>query len=116
MKEVSVKGSTFCIRKFRAEPLSVLDLIEIGTLNARIAAYFWLILEHKKSFMIVGGTGAGKTSMLNALLSLMSQNDKIVTAEEVPELSPPAANWTQLNSRESFNFGDGPSGDITYSI
>ena len=113
MKEVSVKGSTFCIRKFRAEPLSVLDLIEIGTLNARIAAYFWLILEHKKSFMIVGGTGAGKTSMLNALLSLMSQNDKIVTAEEVPELSPPAANWTQLNSRESFNFGDGPSGDIT---
>jgi flagellar protein FlaI len=63
--------------------------------------------------MIVGGTGAGKTSMLNALLSLMSQNDKIVTAEEVPELSPPVSNWTQLNSRESFNFGDGPSGDIT---
>jgi len=113
MKEVSMKGSTFCIRKFRAEPLSILDLIQIGTLNARIAAYFWLILEHKKSFMIVGGTGAGKTSMLNALLSLMSQNDKIVTAEEVPELSPPVSNWTQLNSRESFNFGDGPSGDIT---
>jgi flagellar protein FlaI len=113
MKEVSTKGSTFCIRKFRAEPLSILDLIKYGTLDARIAAYFWLILEHKKSFMIVGGTGAGKTSMLNALLSLMSQNDKIVTVEEVPELSPPVANWTQLNSRESFNFGDGPSGDIT---
>jgi len=113
MKEVSMKGSTFCIRKFRTEPLSILDLIQIGTLSARIAAYFWLILEHKKSFMIVGGTGAGKTSMLNALLSLMSQNDKIVTAEEVPELSPPVSNWTQLNSRESFNFGDGPSGDIT---
>ena len=113
MKEVSMKGSTFCIRKFRAEPLSILDLIKIGTLSARIAAYFWLILEHKKSFMIVGGTGAGKTSMLNALLSLMSQNDKIVTAEEVPELSPPVANWTQLNSRESFNFGEGSNGDIT---
>lgn len=113
MKEVSMKGSTFCIRKFRAEPLSILDLIQFGTLSSRIAAYFWLILEHKKSFMIVGGTGAGKTSMLNALLSLMSQNDKIVTAEEVPELSPPVANWTQLNSRESFQFGDGPSGDIT---
>ena len=113
MKEVSMKGSTFCIRKFREEPLSILDLIKIGTLSARIAAYFWLILEHKKSFMIVGGTGSGKTTMLNALLSLMSQNDKIVTAEEVPELSPPVANWTQLNSRESFNFGDGPSGDIS---
>jgi len=43
----------------------------------------------------------------------MSQNDKIVTVEEVPELSPPVTNWTQLNSRESFNFGDGPSGDIS---
>ena len=113
MNEVSMKGSTFCIRKFRAEPLSILDLIKVGTLNERIAAYFWLILEHKKSFMIVGGTGSGKTTTLNALLSLMSQNDKIVTAEEVPELSPPVANWTQLNSRESFNFGNGPSGSIT---
>jgi len=113
MKEVSMKGSTFCIRKFRSEPYSVVDLIKIGTLSERIAAYFWLILEHKKSFMIVGGTGSGKTTMLNSLLSLMSQNDKIVTVEEVPELSPPVANWTQLQSRESFNFGDGPSGSIS---
>ena len=113
MKEISMKGSTFCIRKFREEPFSIVDLINVGTINTRIAAYFWLILEYKKSFMIVGGTGAGKTSMLNALLSLMSQNDKIVTVEEVPELSPPVTNWTQLNSRESFNFGDGPSGSIS---
>jgi len=113
MKEVSMKGSTFCIRKFRADPFSIVDIIKIGTLSERIAAYFWLILEHKKSFMIVGGTGAGKTSMLNALLSLMSQNAKIVTVEEVPELSPPVANWTQLQSRESFNFGSGPSGSIS---
>ena len=113
MKEISMKGSTFCIRKFREEPFSIIDLINMGTINTRIAAYFWLILEYKKSFMIVGGTGAGKTSMLNALLSLMSQNDKIVTVEEVPELSPPVTNWTQLNSRESFNFGDGPSGSIS---
>ena len=108
MKEVSMKGSTFCIRKFLPDPLSIVDLIKIGTLDAKIAAYLWLLLEYKMSFMIVGGTGSGKTSMLNALLSLMSQNDKIVTVEEVPELSPPLANWTQLNSRESFQFGSNP--------
>jgi flagellar protein FlaI len=113
MKEVSQKGSTFCIRKFRADPFSVVDLVNIGTINERIAAYFWLILEHKMSFMIIGGTGAGKTSMLNALLSLMSQNDKIVTVEEVPELSPPLTNWTQLNSRQSFQFGQGAATSIT---
>ena len=82
MKEVSMKGSTFCIRKFRPDPFSIVDLIKIGTLDAKTAAYLWLLLEYKMSFMIVGGTGSGKTSMLNALLSLMSQNDKIVTVEE----------------------------------
>jgi flagellar protein FlaI len=112
MNEVSMKGSTFCIRKFRAEPFSIVDMIKVGTMDERIAAYFWLILEHKMSFMIIGGTGAGKTSMLNSLLSLMSQNDKIVTVEEVPELSPPLENWTQLNSRTSFQFGQGPSTSI----
>jgi flagellar protein FlaI len=113
MNEVSQKGSTFCIRKFRAQPFSIVDMIKGGTLNEKIAAYFWLILEHKMSFMIIGGTGAGKTSMLNALLSLMSQNDKIVTVEEVPELSPPLKNWTQLNSRQSFQFGDSQTASIS---
>lgn len=113
MNEVSTKGSTFCIRKFRADPLSIVDLIKFGTLNERIAAYFWMLLENKLSFMIIGGTGAGKTSTLNATLSLMSGNDKIVTVEEVPELSPPVSNWTQLNSRQSFQFGTEASKNIT---
>jgi len=113
MKEVSQKGSTFCIRKFREDPFSIVDLINIGTLNESIAAYFWMLLEYKMSFMIIGGTGAGKTSALNSLLSLMSQNDKIVTVEEVPELSPPLVNWTQLNSRESFQFGSGANTSIS---
>jgi flagellar protein FlaI len=43
----------------------------------------------------------------------MSQNEKIVTVEEVPELNPPLKNWTQLNSRESFQFGSGRSSSIT---
>ena len=113
MNEVSMRGSTFCIRKFREDPFSIVDLINIGTLDERIAAYFWLILEHKMSFMIIGGTGAGKTSILNSLLSLMSMNDKIVTVEEVAELSPPLPNWTQLNSRQSFQFGQGAAASIS---
>jgi flagellar protein FlaI len=113
MNEVSMKGSTFCIRKFKADPFSIADLIDIGTIDEKIAAYFWLILEHKMSFMIIGGTGAGKTSILNGLLSLMSRNDKIVTVEEVPELSPPLPNWTQLNSRQSFQFGDNAAASIS---
>ncbi len=54
MNEVSTKGSTFCIRKFRADPYSIVDLIQMGTLNEKIAAYFWMLLENKQSFMILG--------------------------------------------------------------
>ena len=113
MNEVSMKGSTFCIRKFRKDPFSIVALIMIGSLEERIAAYFWMILEHKMSFMIIGGTGAGKTSILNSLLSLMSRNDKIVTVEEVAELSPPLPNWTQFQSRQSFQFGQGAAQSIS---
>ena len=118
MKEVSTKGSTFCIRKFRADPLSIVDLIQMGTLNEKIAAYFWLLLENKLSFMILGGTGAGKTSILNSTLSLMSGNDKIITVEEVPELSPPVSNWTQFNTRQSFQFSsaEAPKGITLFDL
>jgi len=118
MNEVSTKGSTFCIRKFRADPYSIVDLIKIGTLSEKIAAYFWMLLEYKQSFMILGGTGAGKTSILNSTLSLMSGNDKIITVEEVPELSPPVMNWTQFNTRQSFQFSsaEGPKGITLFDL
>jgi len=105
MKEVSTHGSTFTIRKFRADPISIIDQIKFGTLDETIAAYFWMLLENKMSFLVIGGTGAGKTSLLNALLSLLSENDKVITVEEVAELNPPHENWVQLVSRQGFQFG-----------
>jgi flagellar protein FlaI len=105
MREVSTFGSSFCIRKFRSDPFSVVDLIKIGTLDEKIAAYLWLLLENKMNLMVIGGTGAGKTSMLNALISLVKPNDKMVTVEEIAELKALHENWVQLVSRESFRFG-----------
>jgi len=113
MNEVSTFGSTFCVRRFRADPFSIIDLINIGTLDERIAAYLWVLLENKMNLMIVGGTGAGKTSMLNALMSLLSPNDKIITVEEVAELNPPHENWVQLVSRRGFQFGSSDTTSIS---
>jgi flagellar protein FlaI len=105
MKEVSTHGSSFTIRKFKTDPISIVDQIKWGTLDETIGAYFWMLLEHKMSFLVLGGTGAGKTSLLNALLSLLSENDKVITVEEVAELNPPHENWVQLVSRKGFQFG-----------
>ena len=104
-REVSPLGSSFCIRKFREDPFSIVDLIKMGTIDVTIAAYLWILLENKMSVMIIGGTGAGKTSMLNALISLIKPNDKIVTVEEIAELNTHHENWVQLTSRQGFRFG-----------
>jgi energy-coupling factor transporter ATP-binding protein EcfA2 len=49
------------------------DLIDLGTINERIAAYFWLVLENRLTVMTMGGTGAGKTTLLNALANLFKK-------------------------------------------
>lgn len=104
-REVSTFGSSFCIRKFREDPFSIVDLVKMGTIDETLAAYFWILLENKMNMMIIGGTGAGKTSMLNALVSLIKPNDKIVTVEEIAELNTLHENWVQLTSRQGFKFG-----------
>jgi len=111
-EEVSPKGTSFTIRKFREEPFSVIDLIELGTLDDRVAAYFWILLENRMTLMVIGGTAAGKTSCLNALASLIKPSMKIVTVEEIAELNIPHENWVQLVSRESYGLGVTKTGEI----
>jgi len=111
--EVSTFGSTFTIRKFREEPFSIIDLIKLGTLSPSLAAYFWFVLDNRLTVMIIGGTGAGKTSFLNALTNLFKPGLKIVTVEETAELNIPHDNWVQFVTRESYGLGTSKIGEIT---
>lgn len=111
--EVSTFGSTFTIRKFREEPFSIIDLINLGSLSPALAAYFWFILDNRLTIIIIGGTGAGKTSFLNALTNLFKPGLKIVTVEETAELNIPHDNWVQFVTRESYGLGMSKIGEIT---
>jgi flagellar protein FlaI len=92
-KEVTAKGSTFSIRRFRVEPYTPIDLMNLGTASVEIMAYFWLIVQYKKSAIISGGTAAGKTTTLNAITLFIPMEDKIVSIEDTRELNLPHPNW-----------------------
>ena len=110
-REVTRKGSTFTIRRFRADPLTIPDLIELGTMSPMMAAWFWIVVERKLNILIGGGTASGKTTTLNALCTFIPANSKIVTIEDTPELNIPHENWVSSVAR--VGFGPGGVADIT---
>jgi len=101
-KEVSPHGGTMSIRKFKEDPITVIDMLELSVLDPFVAAYIWFLMENKSTAIIVGATGAGKTTTLNALLTLTPVNSKIVTIEEVQEINLAQKGWTALVSREAY--------------
>ncbi len=101
-REVTRKGSTFTIRRFRSNPVSPIDLIKYGTFDSKQLAYLWIILEYKRSVLTAGGTASGKTTTLNALCSFIRPEYKIVSIEDTAELNLMHPNWTQSITRTGF--------------
>jgi len=112
-REVTPFGTAFTIRKFREDPYSIIDLINLGTFSEEMAAYFWLCLEHRASIMVLGGTAAGKTTALNALACLIRPGSKIITIEETAELNLSHENWVSLIARQSYGLGGSTVGEVT---
>ncbi|MGD8564782.1 MAG: type II/IV secretion system ATPase subunit [Candidatus Bathyarchaeota archaeon] len=110
--EVTPFGTAFTIRKFREDPYSIIDLINLGTFSAEMAAYFWMCLENRASIMVLGGTAAGKTTALNALACLIKPGSKVITIEETAELNLPHENWVSLIARQSYGLGGSGVGEV----
>ncbi len=100
--QVTTKGSTFTIRKFRADPFTPPDLITLNTVSAEIMAFFWLAVENSINGLIAGGTASGKTTILNALSLFIPRDAKIVSIEETREINLPHPNWIPGVSRSGF--------------
>ena len=99
--DVAKRGSNFTIRKFSPIPMSVLDLIEGGTLSYEMAGYISLMVEEGMNTFVSGETASGKTTLLNAISTFISPSAKIVSIEDTPELQVPHPNWIREVTRGS---------------
>jgi len=109
--EVTPKGSTFTIRKFRRSPLTITDLINYRTLSPEMAAYFWFLIENRHSVMIGGDIGGGKTTMLNTFSLFIKPTLKIVSIEDTQEIRLPHENWQMMVTRQGLDVGGGAIGE-----
>ncbi len=98
-REVSQRGSNFTVRRFTDVPLSILELIEFGSLDYRMAAYLSMLLEEGMNVFVSGETASGKTTLLNALTTFVAPAAKVVSIEDTPEIQVPHANWIREVSK-----------------
>jgi archaeal flagellar protein FlaI len=100
--DVATHGPTFTIRKFSEKPFSPVEIMEVGTASAELLAYFWYLMQHGISLLIVGGVATGKTSFLNTLAMFIPPESKIVSIEDTRELRLTHEHWIPGLSRVGF--------------
>ena len=100
-REVTSRGTSFTIRKFREEPFTPVELIELNTFSIDELVYFWLGIENNKSLLFVGGTASGKTTSLNAVSLFIPPIAKVVSIEDTREITLFHDNWIASVTRES---------------
>jgi pilus assembly protein CpaF len=83
---LAIDGPFLTIRKFATDPLQVDDLIRFGSINAHSARFLQACIVGKLNVLVSGGTGTGKTTMLNVLSSFIPTDERIVTIEDAKEL------------------------------
>jgi pilus assembly protein CpaF len=104
---LAVDGSSLTIRKFARQPLTVHDLIGFGTLTAEMADVLNACVKAKLNIIVSGGTGTGKTTLLNVLSGYIPSEERIITIEDAVELQLQQQHVIRLESRPANTEGKG---------
>ena len=103
----SRKGICLGIRKFSKEALTIEKLLALNSINQEVASFLEACIFIKKNIIVSGGTGSGKTSLLNAISSFISNNDRIIVIEDSSELQLQQEHLVLLETREPDRHGNG---------
>jgi pilus assembly protein CpaF len=95
----SIHGITLTIRKFNTKNFTIADLIHIGTLTGGMAAYLEAAIAGRKNILISGGTGTGKTTLLNILADFIPEEDRLLVIEDTAEIHIRKPNLVRFEAR-----------------
>ena len=104
---LALDGSLLSIRKFARTPISMDRLVEIGSIPAQVAEVLKGIVAGRRNVLISGGTGSGKTTMLNAMSAFIDERERIVTIEDSAELQLQQRHVVRLETRPANIEGKG---------
>jgi pilus assembly protein CpaF len=104
---LAVDGPSVTIRKFTAQHLTSSDLVERGALSRDAAEFLSEAVSQRRNIIVSGGTGTGKTTMLNVLSSHIARSERVVTVEDAVELQLDMPNIIRLESRPANTEGAG---------
>lgn len=100
-REVTTKGSTVTIRRFKDIPITPIGLVNYGTFSVEMMAYLWMAVENGFNILVSGATASGKTTTLNALSMFIPPESKIVSIEDTREINLMHENWIPGVTRET---------------
>ena len=95
----SIHGITLTIRKFNIRNFTIADLIRIGTITEEMAAYLQAAIAGRKNILISGGTGTGKTTLLNILADFIQEEDRLLVIEDTAEIHIRKPNLVRFEAR-----------------
>ena len=96
---LSLKGPILTIRKFKEDLNSIEDLLRNGTMTNDMALFLEACVKSRLNILVCGGTGSGKTTILNILSSFISDNERIITIEDAAELRLKQSHVISLETR-----------------
>ena len=86
MNPIAIEGPVMCIRKFQNHRMNLEELIRLNSLDQELADFLIILVQHRYNLFIYGGTGSGKTVLLNALSEYIPADERIITIEDAAEL------------------------------
>ncbi len=107
IEPLSIDGPSVSIRKFRKDPLTPPELVQLGTFNHDICRILEMAVQARCNILVSGGTSSGKTSLLNALASFIPGSERIVSIEDTAELALNHSHVVRLESRPGGFDGSG---------